>query len=320
MSTPPPPSDDAPNPPHTGQHPDADPEIVEPGHTTKPPTTRPGRTTEPATTAPGQTTEPPTTLPDPATEPATTAPDNATEPPTAPAPRQSHPATAPAPRPSRPSSAPAPRSSHPSTAPAPRSRRPSTAPVQSYRTGPVVPEPAPQVRAPAGRRESEQTARPDHRPGDHAGQPGSRPRSLADRQAELVEALTTARPVPEGFAGPRVEAARVALLRKRAGEVARQWPLLAAGLGDGWTREFAEWAKTRPTQGSLRDGWDLARALHGRGALPAVAAEELAVREAAWRYDGNAAPRPRRGPAIRVVAGSVAVQVGGRVHLLWPRP
>ena len=239
------------------------------------------------------------------------APSEKPGPPTAPAPSQSHPATAPAPRPSHPSSAPAPHSSNPSTAPAPHSRQPATGPVPAYRTGPVVAAPAPRLRG-----ERDWTAQPGHRPGDPAGQPGGRPRSLADRQAELVEALTAGRPVPEGFDGVRVEAARTALVRKRAGEVARQWPLLAAGLGDGWTREFAEWARTRPTQGSLRDGWDLARTLNGRGALPAMAGEELAAREATWRYDGTSPPRPRRGPAIRWAGGSVAMQIGGRVRML----
>ena len=152
--------------------------------------------------------------------------------------------------------------------------------------------------------------------GDHAGQPGGRARSLADRQAELVGSLTAGRPVPDGFAVSRVEAARGALLRKRAGEVARQWPLLAAGLGAGWVRQFGEWAAARPTQGSLRDGWDLAHALAARDALPPAAAEELAACEATWRYDGAAAPRPRRAPAIRFAAGAVVVQFAGRVRIL----
>jgi len=152
--------------------------------------------------------------------------------------------------------------------------------------------------------------------GDPAGQPGGGPGSLADRQAALVKALTSGQPVPNGFDGFRVEAARAALLRKRAGEVARQWPMLAAGFGARWKPEFAEWAAARPTQGSLRDGWDLARDLRARHALPAVAAAELAEREAAWRYDGDSAPRPRRGPAVRSAAGAVVVQFAGRVRVL----
>jgi hypothetical protein len=142
------------------------------------------------------------------------------------------------------------------------------------------------------------------------------PRSLAERQAELVAALTSGAPVPEGFDGRLVEVARVALLRKRAGEAARQWPLTAAALGAGWTDEFVRWAATRPTQGSLRDGWDLVRDLAARGALPAGAGEESAVREAGWRYDGVSTPRPRRAPALRSSAGFVAFQIAGRVRVL----
>jgi hypothetical protein len=156
-------------------------------------------------------------------------------------------------------------------------------------------------------------------PGGLAGQPGGRPRSLADRQADLVGALTAGKPVPSGFDDFRVEAARVALLRKRAGEVSRQWPMLAAGFGERWKREFARWAAARPTQGSLRDGWDLARDLLARDALPAIAAAELAEREAAWRYDAASAPQPRRGPAVRIVAGAVVVQIFGRVRVVRGR-
>ncbi|GIM96901.1 hypothetical protein [Paractinoplanes toevensis] len=139
---------------------------------------------------------------------------------------------------------------------------------------------------------------------------------LAARQAALVEALTAGKPVPDGFDGFRVEAARVALLRKRAGEVSRQWPMLAASFGERWKREFGEWAAARPTQGSLRDGWDMARELHKRGSLNGAAAEELAEREAAMRYDGAGAPQPRRTPAVRSAAGAVVVQFAGRVRVI----
>lgn len=114
--------------------------------------------------------------------------------------------------------------------------------------------------------------------------------SLADRQSALVAALVAGAPVPAGFDAARVEAARRALLRKRAGDVARQWRLLAASFGPRWPAVFGAWAAQRPTQGSLRDGWDLARSL----TLTGPAAEELAEREARWRYDGGSAPRRRR--------------------------
>jgi hypothetical protein len=151
---------------------------------------------------------------------------------------------------------------------------------------------------------------------DHAGQPGGRTGSLADRQAGLVAALTSGSRVPEGFDARLVQVARVALLRKRAGEVAKQWPMLAAGLGARWTPAFADWAAAQATQGSLRDGWDLARELHRRGELPVLAGEELATREATLRYDGGSAPGPRRAPALRRAAGSVVLQIAGIVRIL----
>jgi len=143
--------------------------------------------------------------------------------------------------------------------------------------------------------------------------------SLAERQAALVAALTSGAPVPPGFDSRLVEVARVALLRKRAGEVARQWPDLAAAFGPRWLREWSSWAAERPTQGSLRDGWDLARELAARGSLPPGAGAELAAREAAMRYDGRSAPRPRRLPAIRTAGGSVALQTRGRVRIVRRR-
>ncbi|MET8234780.1 hypothetical protein ABZS77_29310 [Micromonospora sp. NPDC005298] len=146
----------------------------------------------------------------------------------------------------------------------------------------------------------------DHRPG------------LAERQAELVAALVAGGTPPAGFAPGPLAAARAALLRKRAGEVARHWPLLAAGLGTAWPTTFVRWASGRPTSGSLRDGWDLARTMRERGTLPPAGAEELAVREAGLRYDGRATPRPRRLPAVARAGGAVAVQIAGRVRLLRP--
>jgi TDG/mug DNA glycosylase family protein len=86
--------------------------------------------------------------------------------------------------------------------------------------------------------------------------------------------------------------------------------MLAASAGDRWAEEFAAWAAGRPPQGSLRDGWDLARAWSAAGRLagPAAgelagpAAGELAEREAAWRYDGTC-PRPRWRKVLRLPEG-----------------
>jgi hypothetical protein len=140
--------------------------------------------------------------------------------------------------------------------------------------------------------------------------------SLQTRQAQLVAALVADGPLPSGFDERRVAAARRALLRKRAVEVARAWPQLAATHGARWDETFAAWAAGRPPQGSLRDGWDFGRDLAARDGLPAPAAEELAAREAAWRYDGRAHPRPRRLPAWRRAPGAVVVQLFGRVRVL----
>ncbi|GHJ18142.1 hypothetical protein [Micromonospora sp. AKA38] len=143
---------------------------------------------------------------------------------------------------------------------------------------------------------------------------------LAARQAELVATLVAGGPLPPGFAAAPVEAARRALLRKRAGDVARHWPLLAAGLGADWPAVFVDWAAGRPTNGSLRDGWDLARELRDRGTLPPLGADELTGREAANRYDGRSTPRRRRLPALARTGGAVVVQFAGRVRLLRPAP
>jgi hypothetical protein len=118
--------------------------------------------------------------------------------------------------------------------------------------------------------------------------------SLADQQAELVAALVAGGPLPAGFDSARVGAAREALLRKRCGEVAAVWPVLAASLGPQWTVVFTSWAGDRPPGGSLRDGWDLARQLATEGRLPEAAGDELRARQAYWRYDGTRPPRRRR--------------------------
>ncbi len=136
---------------------------------------------------------------------------------------------------------------------------------------------------------------------------------LAARQAELAAAMVGTGPVPAGFDRRAVETAARSLLRKRAGAVRTSWPLLAAGCGDRWTELFAGWAAGRPSAGSLRDGWDLARELAAGGELPPIAAAELAGREARWRYDGGSAPRRRWLPHRYRSGATVAFQALGRV-------
>lgn len=139
---------------------------------------------------------------------------------------------------------------------------------------------------------------------------------LGERQAALVAALVAGAPLPPGFDPALVGAAREALLRKRAGDVARMWPALAASFaarrpvragspGPEWPAPFVAWAAGRPPAGALRDGWDFARTLAAQRALSGAAGRELADREARWRYDGTSAPRPRSlaGRILRGITG-----------------
>jgi len=121
--------------------------------------------------------------------------------------------------------------------------------------------------------------------------------TLAERQAALVAALVAGAPDPPGFDPARLAVARRALLRKRAGEAAKHWPVLAASLGSRWSTVFAVHHVGREPVGGLRDGWYLARAL--RPDLTADAARELRDREARWRYDGVRPPRRRARTALR---------------------
>jgi hypothetical protein len=133
---------------------------------------------------------------------------------------------------------------------------------------------------------------------------------LAARQAELVAALVAGGPLPSGFDPGRLAVARRALLRKRAGEAAALWPLLAASLESAWPEVFTASVAGRAPAGALDDGWGLSRALHSRGELGDAAAVELAEREVTLHRDG----RRRRLPACRRCASGVVVQLGGRVY------
>jgi hypothetical protein len=134
---------------------------------------------------------------------------------------------------------------------------------------------------------------------------------LAARQAELVAALVAGGPVPSGFDPGLLAVTRRALLRKRAGEAAAVWPLLAVSLGPAWSEAFSASVATRPPAGALREGWDLALELHRRGELGDAAAVELAEREVTLhRADG----RRRRLPAVRRCVGGVIGQLGGRLY------
>jgi hypothetical protein len=111
--------------------------------------------------------------------------------------------------------------------------------------------------------------------------------SLADGQAALVAALVAGADPPPGFDQERLRATRTALLRKRAGEVAAAWPVLAASLGRQWMVTFADWARDRPPRGALHDGMGLARELAAAGRLTAQARAELRVRSGSFGPAGR---------------------------------
>jgi hypothetical protein len=100
---------------------------------------------------------------------------------------------------------------------------------------------------------------------------------LAAEQAALVRALVGGGPVPGGFDPERVRATSAALGRKRAREVARAWPVLAAELGGDFVGRFLAFAARRPPPGrggALADGLAFARALARSGDLPGNARVE----------------------------------------------
>jgi hypothetical protein len=122
---------------------------------------------------------------------------------------------------------------------------------------------------------------------------------LAAEQAALVRALVDGGPVPDGFDPDRVRATSTAPARKRAREVARAWPVLAAELGEDFTGRFLAFAAGRPPPGrggALADGLAFARALarlSGDARVEALAAAAHLARSPA-RLAATLAGPPRR--------------------------
>jgi hypothetical protein len=122
---------------------------------------------------------------------------------------------------------------------------------------------------------------------------------LAAEQAALVRALVDGGPVPAGFDQERVRATAAALARKRAREVARAWPALAAELGDDFTARFLADAARRPPPakgGALADGLAFAGALARTRRLSGNARVEvmLAAARLSTRLAATVAGPPRR--------------------------
>ncbi|UGT59149.1 hypothetical protein [Nocardia asteroides] len=90
---------------------------------------------------------------------------------------------------------------------------------------------------------------------------------LATRQAELIRALVADGPPPSGFAPDDLTATATALLRKRAGLVAKRYPLLAKQCGPEFPEKFTAWARGRPST-SVADDATAFAAAHGLAPRP----------------------------------------------------
>jgi hypothetical protein len=148
-----------------------------------------------------------------------------------------------------------------------------SAPCAPPRAAPSTPSPAGPAAPPPGQ---------DSRAAPPRGQDARA--TLAARQEALVATLVAGAEIPSGFDVARIAATRRALLRKRAGEVAAAWPLLAGSLGDAWIPRFTAWAAGRPPRGSAADGLEFAQTLQNEGTLPPPAATELTARTPTIRH------------------------------------
>src|SRR5262245_31430986 len=94
---------------------------------------------------------------------------------------------------------------------------------------------------------------------------------LAERQAELVRALTGRGPPPAGFDATRVCVVALSLVLKRLQAVQRAWPALARALGDDFDHLFPDYATATPAPrdgGPLADGDAFAGRLKAARKLP----------------------------------------------------
>jgi hypothetical protein len=138
---------------------------------------------------------------------------------------------------------------------------------------------------------------------------------LAAEQAALVRALVDGGPVPAGFDPGRVAATSAALARKRAREVARAWPVLAADLGEDFTGWFVADAARRPGPargGALADGLAFARALARAGGLSPNARVEAMLAAAALSASPARLAATLAGPPRRLVVTVRAPGLGDR--------
>lgn len=138
-------------------------------------------------------------------------------------------------------------------------------------------------------------------------QPGDPHAELAARQAALAAALTRGGAVPDGFDAEAVAASAAGLIGKRTGELASQFPQLAAELGPHLRAAVAAWGAAHP-RGTADSGADALAAWwitrHDAGhPYPDAAPSELLRRETAWRRQ-----------ARRRWRGITRVRLGNRTH------
>ncbi len=90
---------------------------------------------------------------------------------------------------------------------------------------------------------------------------------LGSRQSELVRALVAGGPLPIGFDSDALSLASAALLRKRAGAVARRLPIEASVLGDRFGSLFVTWARSCPHSDSAQEAREFLDHLYSIDAL-----------------------------------------------------
>lgn len=141
---------------------------------------------------------------------------------------------------------------------------------------------------------------------------------LAQRQSELIRALSGVAASPAGFDPLGVSRSAASLRQKRLHTVRRCWPRLVEELGDPTFRSlFAEYARSNALvqELPLHDGAEFVVWLRKRGAFPHAAwAEWLGYRaQYAWK---NEQWRARRGMWI----GIAWSQGERRLGLVWRWP
>ena len=102
---------------------------------------------------------------------------------------------------------------------------------------------------------------------------------LADRQAQLVQALNQGGRMPAGFDERRMTLAADSLRRKRRRSVEKVWPALCSALGDQFATTFDAYAWRYPPQNPSADARQFARWLAN---LPGLS-DRVRVRLAAAR-------------------------------------